>query len=173
MTSPLDELYLQWLYRQFADPEITDASRTYWNLTRCLYAIEFIWIVPNDDNRIEDGRYLRTEFIDDLELSDVDPDWLKLGCSMLELLVGISRRMSFLAEEEPAFWFWHLISNLELHINDRRYFPSGYAEEVLNRVIFRTFDRNGIGGIFPLENPCCDQREAEMWHQLSSYVTAN
>lgn len=172
MNKPLDELYLTWLYSQIADPEVTAPSKSYWTLARLMYTMEFIWFVPNDDNRAEDGRNLRIEFIEDLGLEDIDPDWMYLGCSMLELLIGLSRRLSFLDEGEPCDWFWHLIDNLGVRYNDRnrRQFPAGYIEEVLNNVIFRTYRPNGVGGLFPLRHPNCDQREVELWYQLSAYL---
>lgn len=170
MTKPLDELYLTWLYRQIGDPEVVSPNRSYWKLANYLFTKEFIWFVPNDDNRGADGRYLRTEFIEDLGLDIEDSDWMNLGCSMLELFVGLSRRLSFLDDGEALDWFWHLMTNLGLRIPDRKKFPTEYVEEVLNTVIFRTYEPNGRGGLFPLHNPDCDQRDAELWHQLNAYL---
>jgi hypothetical protein len=170
VNKPLDELYLGWLYRNIGDPDIARPARTFWNLANHLYTKEFVWFIPNDDNRIEDGRYLREEFIEDLGLDDVDPDWIGLGCSMLELLIGLSRRLSFLDEGEPSDWFWHLIDNLGLRFSDRGKFPVGLVEEVLNTVIWRTYKRNGSGGLFPLKHADRDQRDVEIWFQMSSYL---
>lgn len=172
MNQPLDELYLKWLYGHIADPDVTAPSKSYWVLARQMYTMEFIWFIPNDDNRAEDGRYLRNEFIEDLDLADVDPDWVHLGCSMLEMLIGLSRRLSFLGEGEPRGWFWHLIDNLELRYDDRhrKNFPAARVEEVLNNVIWRTYKRNGSGGLFPLRRPEQDQREIELWYQLNAYL---
>lgn len=170
MNRALDELYLTWLYRQVADPEEPNASRTYWKLLTHMFKKEFFWFVPNDDNRVEDGRALRYEFIEDLGLEDVDPDWMELGCSMLELLMGLSRRLSFLAEGEPRDWFWHLINNLDLRFSDRRRFPSDVVEEVLDGVIWRTYSDDGSGGLFPLRRPERDQRDTELWVQLNAYL---
>lgn len=169
MNQPLDELYLNWLYAQIADADIPRSGRTYWKLAGCMFRKEFVWFVPNDDNRAEDGRYLRFEFIEDLALEDVDPDWLEMGCSFLELLVGLSRRLSFLDDGEARDWFWHLVNNLGLRYNDRR-FPKENVEEVLDNVIWRTYEPNGAGGIFPLRRPDRDQRDVELWYQLNAYL---
>lgn len=170
MNKPLDELYLNWLYQLIEDPTIANASRTYWNLAGLLYKKEFVWFIANDDNRAEDGRYLRYEFIEDLGLDDVDPDWLELGCSMLELLIGLSRRLSFLGEGDPRDWFWHMIDNLGLRYNDRNKIPTEYADEVLDGINWRTYKRSGAGGLFPLHHSKQDQRDIELWHQLSAYL---
>jgi hypothetical protein len=178
MEQPLDELYFQWLYSQVGDPRIKNPNRTYWKLLLQLYKKEFIWFVPNDDNRIEDGKDLRYEFVDAAELQDVDLDWVRLGCSMLELLIGLSRRLAFEAEGEPRDWFWHLIENLGLIlITDKRMqnedFARGYndlIDLVLDRVIYRTYGPDGNGGLFPLRHTQNDQRKVELWYQLSEYV---
>lgn len=171
MNKPLDELYFQWLYNQVGETYLTDPSKTYWGMLKQFYTTEFVWFVPNDDNRIEDGKDLRREFVDELELKNVNKEWLSLGCSMFELLIGLSRRLSFEAEGEPRDWFWELIKNLGLHrFNDRRKYPSKAVEVALERVIWRTYDYNGLGGLFPLKNAHEDQRDVELWYQLCAYV---
>lgn len=171
-TKPLDELYLTWLYRQVANPENLDPAFTFWKLLKKLYETEFVWLIPNDDNRLEDGKELRTEFMRDEGLEDVDRYWLELGCSALELMVGLSRRLSFEAEGEPHYWFWRIMENLGIHrySDDWKRFPRTKVDHILDRVIFRTYKSNGDGGFFPLDHPEQDQRNVELWYQLSAYV---
>jgi len=169
--APLDELYFTWLYSQVADISVTIPSHTYWRMLKLLYDKEFVWFIPNDDNRLEDGKDLRHEFVDDEKIYDVDSSWMHLGCSMLELLVALSRRLAFEAEGEPRDWFWKLLENLGLDIySDREPLPTQYIDGVLDRVIWRTYHPNGHGGLFPLERPHEDQRRIELWYQLSAYV---
>lgn len=171
MNEPLDELYLKWLYRLIESNRFRNPSRTYWKLTRKLYTKEFVWYIPNDDNRVEDGKDLRYEFIDDCKLQDVDPEWLDLGCSMLEMLIGLSRRLSFQVQGQPRDWFWHLLTNLDIReYNDYGVFPDTLVDETIDNVIWRTYKSNGRGGLFPLRRPKQDQREVELWYQLNSYV---
>jgi hypothetical protein len=171
MTKPLDELYFTWLYSQVGDTKIKNPNRTYWNMLKVLFTKEFVWLIPNDDNRMEDGKDLRYEFVDQSGLFDVDPHWLNIGCSMFELLVALSRRLAFEAEGEPREWFWHLISNLGLRdFKDSRRFSEAEVEHILDRVIWRQYDSDGHGGLFPLKNPHRDQRQVELWYQLGDYV---
>lgn len=170
MSLPLDELYLHWLYEFIADPDVSSPSRTFWKLAKALYTKPFLWLIPNDDNRAEDGRFLREEFIEDLGLDDIDPDWMNLECSMLEMLIALSRRLSFQGEGESLDWFWHLIDNLGLRFTDRPRFPKDAVDEVLDRVVWRTYNRDGTGGLFPLRYPRQDQRDVEIWTQLNSYL---
>jgi hypothetical protein len=172
MSKPIDELYLTWLYSQVGDTKIKDSNRTYWKLLRQLYTTEFVWLIPHDDNRIEDGRDLRYEFVDQSKLADVDRGWIRLGCSMLELLIALSRQLAFECEGEPRDWFWHLIRNLELQdYNDAQYsyFQTQIAQR-LEQVIWRRYEYNGDGGLFPLKDPHEDQRSVELWYQLNAYV---
>lgn len=174
MNATLDELYLTWLYSLVGDVESKRPSRTYWSLLSQLFCKEFVWLVPNDDNRLEDGRDLRYEFRDTYEIEEIDPDWMSLGCSFLELLIGLSRRLSFEAEGEPRVWFWHLLEVLDLYqYNDNNYNKGliyERIEDILDTVIWRTYDRDGKGGLFPLRNPEKDQRHVEIWYQMNAYL---
>jgi len=171
MNEPLDELYLTWLYRQVGSIRLKNPARTYWSIVRLLYTKEFVWFVPNDDNRVEDGRDLRYEFIDKERLDDVEPEWIELGCSFLEMLIGLSRRLSFIAEGEPRLWFWQLLENLGLNnYADNTQIPTEEVDEKLDIVIWRTYRRDGRGGLFPLRRAAKDQRSVEIWYQLSAYV---
>lgn len=173
MAEPLDELYLRWLYSQVGNVKLRDRRRTYWSLMRLLYKKEFVWLIPNDDNRLEDGRDLRMEFVHDEGIDDVDALWMTIGCSMLEMLIGISRRLNFEDEKNTvAEWFWELIDNLEmkvldLHMDQR---IEDQVNVVLDECIWRTYHKNGQGGLFPLRRPAKDQRDVELWYQLSAYL---
>lgn len=171
MNKPLDELYFTWLYGQVADARVADPSRTYWKILQVLYSTEFVWLVSNDDNRLEDGKDLRREFVRESRLIDVDRNWIEIGCSVLELMVGLSRRLAFQAGGEPHYWFWHLMENIGLQrYHDSRQLPEDRVADILNRVIYRTYNPNGLGGFFPLRRPKEDQRGLELWDQLSAYV---
>ena len=131
---------------------------------------EFAWFVPNDDNRAEDGRELRLEWATECGISS-DSDWFSLGCSFLELLIGLSRRLCFEGEGEVSAWFWHLINNLGLTgFHDRSQFDGSEVDDVTSTVIWRTYDENGDGGLFPLRHASHDQRKVEIWYQLSEYL---
>lgn len=171
MTAPLDEQYFTWLYSQIGSLKTRDKSRTYWNLARQLFTKEFVWIVPNDDNRVEDGRNLRLEFVTEQGVEGVRPDWFDIGCSMLEMLVGLSRRLSFEAGGEPREWFFQLVENLGLYdLTDNKHIHEREVDRVLERVIWRNYEPDGNGGLFPLKYADRDQREIEIWYQMNSYL---
>lgn len=174
-TGTIDDLYFEWLYGFVGSVKNKNPTRSYWNLCKQLYTKPFSWTVPNDDNREEDGKDLRGEFMDHYEINidEMEPQWLELDCSMLEMLLALARRASFESYGEPIEWFWKFINNLQL----REYTDEVYnidamdtIDGVLDRVILRQYDRNGVGGLFPLSNATKDQRKVELWYQLSAYL---
>jgi hypothetical protein len=168
---PLDELYLEWLYSQVADPGFQDEDLTYWEVLKVLFKTPFAYVVPMDVNRIMDGKALRRRFVSEKGLSGVSESWIKIGCSVLELMVGLSQRLSFLADGEPHYWFWELMDNLGLRqFTDAYELPYEDIEEMLDGLIFRNYEYNGRGGFFPLRNPQRDQRDIELWAQLADYI---
>lgn len=168
-----DDLYFEWLYGLVASVRNRNPERSYWRLLRQLYTKQFVWHVANDDNREEDGKELRDEFIFDQDIEDIEPFWLDLGCSFLEMLIALSRRAAFEAGGEPVEWFWKLMNNLGLRECTDAVYNKNIAkgvDEALDRVINRTYERNGAGGLFPLHGACDDQRRVELWYQLSAYI---
>lgn len=173
MNEPFDEQYLEWLYGQAASTRVRNPGRTYWSLMKQLYKTEFVWIVPNDDNRVEDGRDLRYEFMDEvrgLERDQVDPEWLGLGCSFLEMLIGLARRLSFETNKTSRFWFWRLLENIGLDSYTDDQCVEDVVDEITTTVIYRLYARDGHGGLFPLRETDKDQQKIELWYQASEYL---
>lgn len=174
MADSLDEEYFAWLYSQVGSVKLRNRSRSHWELLRQLHNKEFVWLIANDDNRVEDGRDLRHSFMDEFGINaDLDAFGFGSGCSMLEMLIGLARRLAFEAEGEPRVWFWHLIEIMDLEqYNDREYDENSRRriDEVLDRVIYRTYHRSGRGGLFPLRRAAEDQRDVEIWYQANAYL---
>jgi hypothetical protein len=146
-------------------------AHTYWGVLTLMHKTEFIWIVPNDDNRVEDGIELRLEFLYTRKIVDADPLWMGQGCSFLEMMIALSKRLSFIDDGSEKGWFWHLMENLGLDKrNDASKMPLGEVSVILDRVIWRTYNRNGEGGLFPLNRPSKDQRRVELWYQMAEYL---
>lgn len=173
--STLDERYFVWLYSELADETTRDPTETYWLLCERLHTIEFHSIVRNDENRALDGLELRDEFYEDTG-EPYSPDWDSLGCSMFELMIALSRRASFQTGGAPSSWFWQMITNLELKKYNDSVFHAAIAdavEHMMNVIVSRQYEPNGRGGFFPLRDPKGDQREVEIWYQLSAYLQEN
>lgn len=175
MPSPLDDLYFEWLCTQIMNTKLKSPSKTYWALLRQLFTKEFVWIVPNDDNRLADGLELRQEFVREAGIRDADQAWWDMGCSVLEMLIALCRRCEFQNDMPVKEWFWKFIDNLGLtKFNDSWYkkeHNEALIDERLNRLIYRTYRYDGsFGGLFPLKEPKADQREIEIWYQMAAYM---
>lgn len=156
-----EENYLKWLARQIKP----DRDRDHTDLFRILYAKEFVWLIPNDDNRVRDGLDIRDSFFN-------YHSHLDQGCSVLEVLIGISRRIAFAAGGDPHLWAWRLLENLELNRVSGRIgaIRAERVDDILERLIWRMYEPNGVGGFFPLAWPQLDQRGVEIWYQMHAYI---
>lgn len=170
---PLDETYFVWLYSQVGSVKNRNRSRTYWKLLRLLHGKEFTWSnIEMDENRAHDGKDIRRTFLTETNTRNDDPTWMDLGCSMLELLIGLSGKLAWENDEfNQSGWFWQLIENLGLtECTDANPPDPRIIDEILDKVIERDYAPNGAGGLFPLKNYNEDQRDVELWYQAQAYL---
>jgi len=146
-----------------------------------LHQIDFYSLIPNDDNRGEDGKQLRQRFVDEggpqgLSLSQNEP------CTVLEMLIGLAYRLEFESansrwEKTPSEWFWILLDNLGLGWCDNEHFRqmknTDEIHEKIGIFLDRHYKSDGSGGLFPLREPRKDQRRIEVWYQMSAYIMEN
>jgi hypothetical protein len=160
----LDYDYFDWLVAQIHTPA---NNRTYNELFSRMHNTEFVWTVPNDDNRLRDGLALRSEFLNGSRRRlDV------VGVSILEVLIALSRRVAFTAGGDAEHWAWRLIKNLRLNkaydpLTDEKALK---VDDTLYALIWRTYASNGRGGLFPLKRPNYDQTKQEIWDQMNAYI---
>lgn len=168
MPTLLDE-YFGWLCTQI---EPRRSSKTYDELFELLWETPFLAFVPNDDNRVGDAVELMVEFF---HYKGVEVEYEHLQgerCTVLELIISLSRRLAFQAGGEQEKWAWQLITNLgldrlsgQITRNQR-----SKALRILDDFIWRRYEPNGVGGLFPLRNPQEDQTEVEIWYQMHAYI---
>lgn len=162
----LDKEYFDWL----CDQVIKAPGFRERIVLEFLFSKEFVWTVPNDDNRAQDGKDLRREFLESWG-HPPETEFLEIGCSMFELLVGLSRRLAFEGDGEPDAWFWRMMANIKLtKLTDDRSCSFERVDDILDRVIWRTYNHLGHGGLFPLASSEEDQRRVELWYQMSAYL---
>jgi hypothetical protein len=165
MSGPIQEEYFDWLCAKAISPYISN----YWDLLQMLYKIEFVWVVPRDRNRVEDGLELREYFLNE---SGWDEDSsFDEPCSVLEVLIAFSGRMSFQTGISVKDCFWMCMENL--HLNDFRQVGESdipVIEDIIHTFVWRTYDYNGYGGLFPLDDPKEDQRKVEIWYEFCAWV---
>lgn len=171
LSLPLDELYFTWLYSRVCSATNKNPRRSYWGLLRLLYKTEYRWQkISMDENRAEDGRDLRLSFLRQYSDQSMDVDWMELPCSFLEFLIALSDRAAFESSLSRSTWFWTMLDNLGLATHNDISFKSEIAERRLQICMDREYDEDGIGGLFPLDQPMIDQRYVEVWYQLAAYI---
>lgn len=155
-------------------------GRNYNELVNALHHMEFKPKLQMDTNRGADGLQLRVEFMN--EHGPWGSATNRGPCTMLEFLVALSRRMSFLTYGEgnhgqTEYYFWKLIGNLGLKkvTDDKWHFINGdfFTEDAVWRVNERQYMPDGSGGLFPLKRPNQDQRTVEIWYQMNAWLMEN
>lgn len=176
---PLDEAYFVWLYSQVGPVDTRNRSKTYWDLLRFLYKKKFIWSkhMERDGNRAQDGKDLRQVFLNETGHPPPSPDWLYDDCSVLEMLLALAQKIAFESLDEDvnsAFWFWRMIENVGLYeFTDANPPTKETVDLVFDRVMLREYEKNGYGGLFPLQHHQSrddDQRNVELWYQGQAYL---
>lgn len=163
------ETYLNWLEPQLRDEN--SPTGEYWGLVNLMFDKEFTWSVPHDDNRIADALELRNEFCHETHCRRSQLN--RLGpCSFLEVLIGLSRRLEFIAGGNPSGWAWVLLTNLELDKMKDPLTPRKIDQInlLMDIVIERKYAPDGQGGFFPLAWPDEDQTRIELWYQMNYFV---
>lgn len=170
MDKRLEERYFNWLCAKIIRPELP--HQTYYELFRVLHGTEFVWLVIGDDNRAADGVELRYRFLVE---SGADPEhaWSNVLCSIFEMLIAFSYDAEFQTEVSYRDWFWELIDNLGLTPFDDDHMDYESVSDILYRFVWRLYDADGVGGLFPLKHPEKDQRKVELWYQFFPYLEEN
>ena len=142
-----------------------------------LYLTPFIWKLPMDQNRADDGLELRYRYGYSIGMSKEDRDHLMQirPCSVLEVMAALALR----CEEEYMHsgddtttqrWFYHMIASLGLiGMNDVK-FDTAYVQEKLNKMMERDFLPNGLGSLFFIPNYTEDLRNVDMWYQMLAFL---
>lgn len=150
-------------------------------LLKELYNKKFYWSVPNDDNRAYEGKNLREKFCDEENLRF---DFISFDdeVSMLELILGLAYRCDWILSDNTnnitiSEWFWKILSNVGLDLfDDSQFYEVGGAlkiDNILDKIIKRTYSKTGEGGLFPLKRAKKDQRKVELWYQMCRYLVEN
>lgn len=166
MNEPLENDYFNWLCAKVVGRD----NPNYQDLLRILHATEFVWVIPADRHRAEDGIELREDFFR-ATFKKKDLLFLEQPCSIFELLVAFANRAAFQTDMPSKTWFWEMLTNLKLNEFRRVSSSDVYLiEDILYTFIWRQYDPSGYGGLFPMSRTENDQRKIEIWYQFSEYL---
>ena len=165
--------YFEWMYNMMCDGRFAKTI-TYRQLFTFLHDTEFVYFVPHDENRAQDGIDLRYHYCslhncEDLEYCLTGP------CSVLEMMVALAIRAEYIMNDpekgdRTRQWFWSMITSLGLSsMNDTNY-NEWLVNDVVTRFLNREYDADGKGSLFTIKRWNRDARTAEIWHQLMAYL---
>lgn len=172
--------YFDWLCMSIDVGKHPSGRRNYMELCTMLHSIEFQAKLPLDVNRAMDGMQLRVTFMQ--QHGEYGSATNRGGCTMLELLVALSKQMSFMmygneAHHRTPYYFSVLMKNLGLwKLTDENWYSLNgefFVDDAVYRVINRLYDADGKGGLFPLKHPKEDQRCVEIWYQMHAWLGEN
>ena len=166
--------YYRWLLDKVMYREMKQSGRSYKQLLLYLRSRKFTWLVPNDVNRAEDGKYLRVTYRME---SGINGE-IKGSCTFLEMCIALAIRMNddiFSPDPtaSPARWFWIMMENCGLDEFTDDNYDEHAVEKIVNRILNRRFSESGSGGFFPLRHPKENQRNTEMWYMMQNYIQEN
>ena len=145
-----------------------------------LYEQDFIFVIPKDGNRSEDGielryRYGRENNVDSYTIEDLLDN---RPCSVFEMMVALAVRMEDHIMYDPdkgdrqSKWFWVMFYNLGLKPMTNSKFDEHYADiiEIIDRLNYREYEPDGTGGLFVTHDPTKNMLEEEIWYQMQQYL---
>lgn len=166
--------YFEWLYNLVCRDRFSKQI-SFKKLLMALHHTEFIYYIPLDDNRADDGINMRRRFA----IERKDPrlvNYLNGPCSVLEMMIALSMRCEETIMDDPAIgnrtgqWFWGMIANLGLGSMDDSNFNELYVGETVARFLNRDYEPDGKGGLFTVRGTDQDMRDLEIWMQLCHYL---
>lgn len=167
--------YFEWMVDLVCEGRFAKPN-SYRKLLRYLHDVEFVYIIPNDADRADDGISLRHRFA--LRCGDYDyvADCLDGPCSVLEMMVALAIRCEETIMDDPKIgdrtgqWFWKMVVNLGLGSMSDNRFDLDYVEFVIDRFLNREYEPDGRGGLFTVRNCDYDFRDLKIWNQLNYYL---
>ena len=166
--------YFEWMYDLMCEGRF-DKEITFRKLFTFLHSIEFVYFVPHDENRYDDGIALRYRFCLINNCEDLE-HFLDGPCSVLEMIVALAIRCEERIMSDPekgdrtAQWFWVMINSLGLGAMHDRNYDEFLVNDVISRFLNREYEANGKGSLFTVRDWNRDARDAEIWHQLMAYL---
>ena len=164
--------YFEWMYNIVCGDRFPNGV-SYRRLLMHLHDTEFIYSIPRDANRAEDGVNLRYRFAYETGYPEA---YLEGPCSVLEMVIALAIRIEETIMDDPVVgnrtgqWVWGMLNNLGLGFMDDARYDGNYVEDVLLRLLHRHYSPNGSGGLFTIKHCRDDLRDVEIWYQACWYL---
>lgn len=164
--------YLNWLEHFVLDRRRVN---NYILLFKHLHQREFVFPLPMDEARAQDGIGLRDQFAREKGFSYEEiEDILQGPCSVLEMMVGLALRMEITLMtnsdegDRTGVWFWGMLVNMKLGPMTDENYSREYVDRCINTMLYREYEPNGEGGLFTCNRT--DMRDTEIWYQMNTFL---
>lgn len=166
--------YFEWMYDLVCHERFA-REISYRKLLMQLHNTEFIYSIPMDENRYEDGVSLRHRFAYAHPRIENAESYLIGPCSVLEMMIALVLHSESIMDDtaigdRTGQWFWNMVTSLGLGGMSDANYDKRYVTEVLDRFLNREYAPNGEGGLFTIKRCQVDLRNVEIWHQLCWYL---
>lgn len=182
------QAYFDWMCDSI-DMNDPPVDKSYWNMLNILNIHEFTYPRKQhmDVNRVVDAMDMRhtflNEYFKDHYHNCVESPFKGIKPSLLEVMVALARRcetdIMYDAEmgDRTGKWFWMMIENIGwLDFDDETILNHSESTALLNNqidiLLNRKYRYSGDGGgLWPLKNPDKDQREVDIWSQMTRFLS--
>ena len=162
----LHEQYFEWLLFKVTDPK---QPREFGMMYKELASTPFEARVGRDSNLIEHCEYMRQDYYDEAEFMHQNYDIEDGPITLLEIMVNLSIKAEDIMQGFDGVncerWFNDMLENSGLIFYTDHRFSTVGARHKIKKIIDRTYEWNGRGGLFyiPVLDEKNDLREVELW----------
>lgn len=170
----INDEYFSWMCDKVCGERFSEAI-SYRKLLTFLHNVEFVWILPMDKNRSEDGLSLRRHFALDVGYEDYVAEYISGPCSILEMMVSLAIHTEDIMDDyrygnRTGQWFWGMVKSLGLNGMYDLAYDEAYVQEVIINFLNRDYEPNGRGGLFTIRDCYDDLRDIEISIQRNWYL---
>lgn len=153
--------YTRWLIQRGCLEEYTELASV-WD------ELDFVWYIPEDEDKAVQALRMRDEYCYEMSM----PSPRQAPASFLEVFVSITDTLTTMLYQDREKFTKSILLNMgaRSYSNDGR-LPSEIHEEALviaERVMYRTYGRNGSGGLFII--PGSDILETPITSQMIAWA---
>ena len=154
-------MYTRWLIQR-------GCLENYSELASVWDELDFVWYIPEDEDKVVQALRMRDEYC----YATGSPSPRQAPPSFLEVFVSITDTLTAMLYQDRESFTKSILLNMGARsYSDDGHLPSEIHEEALNiaeRVMYRTYSRNGTGGLFRI--PGVDVLEMPITTQMIQWA---
>lgn len=177
MEDECKEKYFDWIYDYvYGNDSLSHPDTSRSRLLMELHTIPYIPIFRGDENRANDGIYLRHKFVYRNRMNPKFEEYLVGPCSVLEMMAALAIRCEETIMDDPEYgdrtqqWFKDMIVSLDLGDMSNSRFDKYKVHNAIDQMMHHKYEPNGKGGLFTVYHCDRDLRNEELWIQLQLYI---